>query len=348
MKKKILTIIVLVITLFTVEVNAKQFYGDEKVRITEQQEHSVFAAGLDVNVSSFIDGAAFLAGEEINISSSQDVLFAAGEEININEAYTKDAFLLGSDIEIDNSQIRDLFVFAEDIEINSPISHNAYLAGTKVIINAPIAGNVNITASEIVITSKASIAGTLKYPENAYVRIADGATIAKERPYKINDTTDAVNMKIMVEDFILSYLSITLIGLILIWLFKKQFTALEKEKLTVNNIAKKTGLGLLALITIPVAACIAMVTIIGMPLSIVVLLLYGILIYLSIIPSGYYIAYNLLKDKVKNKYLLLAIGILGIKVFEIIPIIGGFVVFISLCFGLWTMLNIKNKTTKEK
>ena len=83
MKKKILMLVVLIISIFTVQVNAKQFYVKDNIKIDEQQDYSVFAAGTEIDISSFIDGSTFVAGEEINITSSQDIIFAAGEEIKI-------------------------------------------------------------------------------------------------------------------------------------------------------------------------------------------------------------------------------------------------------------------------
>lgn len=349
MKKKFLTIVVLIISLFTLQVDAKQFYANEKVKVSEQQDNSIFAAGVELDISSFIDGAVFAAGEEINISSSQDIMFIAGEEINIEDAYTKDAFLAGTDIEIKNSQIRDLYAAGEEIEINSPISNNAYLAGEKVVINSEIMGNVSIAAAEIIIKDNAKINGTLEYPEDAYVNISKEAVINKTKEYKQTKEAVAVTIATQIEEFIVSYLGVLLTGILLMYLFKKQFDKLEKEELTFKNVMSKAGLGFLVLVASPIAVCLLMCTVIGVPLSFIALALYIILIYTSIIPSGYFFAYKLLKDKVKNEYALLAIGILGIKLLEYVPFIGGFVMLISLCFGLWIPLSInKKKTTKEK
>ena len=89
MKKKILMLLVLIASIFTVQVNAKQFYTSDKIKIEEQQDYSVFAAGKDIDVSSFIDGSTFVAGEDIKIRSSQDIIFAAGKDIKIEECDLK-------------------------------------------------------------------------------------------------------------------------------------------------------------------------------------------------------------------------------------------------------------------
>ena len=126
-------------------------------------------------------------------------------------------------------------------------------------------------------------------------------------------------------------------------IFKKQFEKLKKEDLSFENVAKKVGLGFLLLIVAPIVALILMCSIIGIPLSFILLALYIMLIYISIIPSGYFIAYKLLNKTIKNEYLLLAIGILGIKLLELVPYIGVFAALISLCFGMWIPIAINKK-----
>lgn len=349
MKKKILMLLVLIVSIFTVQVNAKQFYANDKIKINEQQDYSVFAAGQEIDISSFIDGSTFVAGEDITITSSQDIIFAAGEDIKIKDAYAKDVFVAGMELEITNSQIRDLFAFAEDIEINSEISHNAYLGATKVVIDSKIMGNVYIAAEEIIIKDGAEIMGTLEYPETAYIRISDDAIIENTKEFNVNEPDMGTSIQVMITDFINSYLTILVTGIAFIILFRKQFDKLEKEELSFENVAKKVGLGFLLLIAAPIVALILMFSIVGVPLSFMLLALYIMLIYISIIPSGYFIAYKLLHKNIKNDYLLLAIGILGIKLLEFVPVIGFLVALISLCFGMWVPIAInKKKTVKEK
>ena len=349
MKKKILMLLVLIVSIFTVQVNAKQFYANDKIKINEQQDYSVFAAGQEIDISSFIDGSTFVAGEDITITSSQDIIFAAGEDIKIKDAYAKDVFVAGMELEINNSQIRDLFAFAEDIEINSEISHNAYLGATKVVIDSKIMGNVYIAAEEIIIKDGAKIMGTLEYPETAYIRISDDAIIENTKEFNVNEPDMGTSIQVMITDFINSYLTILVTGIAFIILFRKQFDKLEKEELSFENVAKKVGLGFLLLIAAPIVALILMFSIVGVPLSFMLLALYIMLIYISIIPSGYFIAYKLLHKNIKNDYLLLAIGILGIKLLEFVPVIGFLVALISLCFGMWVPIAInKKKTVKEK
>ena len=116
---------------------------------------------------------------------------------------------------------------------------------------------------------------------------------------------------------------------------------------------KVSGIGVATLIAMPMASIIAICTIIGIPISIITLLIYGILIYLSIIPTAYFLGSYLIKTKVENDYLLLGISLLGIMLIEKIPIIGGIVSFISLCMGLgfytiWMIKVVKSEKVRAK
>ena len=345
MKKKLLILLVAIVSCYTLQVNAKQFYASEKVLINEQQEYSVFAAGDEVKTNSFIDGAAFIAGFDVEIASSQDVLFTVGEEIKISGAYTKDAFIVGTELEIENSEIRDLFAFAEEIKIKSPITHNAYLAGTKIVIDSEIMGNLSLAAEKIELTENAKINGTLKYPEYAKITVAETAVVNNTKTYKVEET-NTTNMMTEFESFMMSYISILVVGFIMLPLFKKLFTRIKKEELSVKNIAKKTAIGFAILIVAPIAVIVALISLIGMPLSLILLALYIMAIYTSIIPSGYFLASKMFKDKIKNEYLLLVIGIAAIKLLEYVPVIGGFIALISLCLGISLMLTPGKKTQK--
>ena len=138
----------------------------------------------------------------------------------------------------------------------------------------------------------------------------------------------------MFMDFIVTILSMILIGVILLSINKKMFDDISKLDKNASSIAKKCLLGFAFLILVPIASIILIASTIGIGLGIICILLYGIMIYVSIIPTAYFIGNWIAKDKIDNKYLLLTISLLIIYVLRLIPIIGGIVTFLSLCFGL--------------
>lgn len=344
MKNKILMLFVIFAALFTIQVNAKQIYSSEKIVIDEQKDGSVFAAGEDIKVKSFIDGATFVVGENVEISSSQDSVFAIGEDIKLKNAYTKELFVVAKKIVIEMSEVRNLYVIGDDITVKSPISRNAYIKGNEIIIDTIVNGDLEIEAKKVKITKNAKIRGTLKYLKNTKITIEEDAMVKNKEIYnkssKIKFTKKLIDGLV---EFLISYASILLLGIIVLFLFKKHFAKLAKEELVAKNILKRMSTGLLLLVILPIISAILLVTIIGIPIACILLAVYILGIYLSIIPTAYYFAHKFLKNKVKNEYVILALGIIVIKLLELIPVIGGLIVFMSLCFGFGFIYKIRKK-----
>ena len=316
------------------------FHADNDVSLEKKITSTLFAAGNNVDVSSKVDRASFIAGNNLSISSKQDILFAAGNNINVKNIETKDAFLAASKISIDNSTIRDLYAMAENIRIDSNIERNVYLGGNSITINGTINGDCYIASESIRIGKEAQILGTLKYPENSKISISESAIVNQKEPYK--EKTKNVSIKIDAKDMIISwivsklisFLTILVTGLVVLFLGKKIFKKMDKMKLDASTIIKNGLYGFIVLVGLPIASIMMLITIVGIPLALMAIAIYIMAIYLSIIATSYYLGTNLLKNKIKNKYLLLTVSLLILFVIKYIPIIGGLVSFLSLCIGL--------------
>ena len=350
MKKKILLLLVILLTVITTPVFAKGdngFFTGDRVKVKKNLNTTSFVAGNSVNMTSEVDGLNFVAGNNLTISSKQDYLFAAGNLITIKNATTKDAFIAGSTISIENTTVRDLYVGGSTITIDSNIERNTYIAGDSVVIT----GTIN-AAEKITIEEGTIIEGTLEYPEDAKLKIESGATITKKKTYKnvkIEKSSRLDILKHRVSGRIYSYISLILVAGILFLLNKKLFKGISKIEKRGSEIAKKSLIGFGILIMLPIASIIIMLTIIGLPLSLLALTIYIILIYLSSIATAYYCGNWLFKDKIKNEFLQLIVALAIIYVLEIIPFIGGLISFLSLIFGLgiYACLIVENAKAKK-
>lgn len=352
-KKGLLLILLLTISMMFVPVQAKSlkgFYADEDVTITEDVDSSLFAAGENVDVKSSVNGISFVAGNDVKVSGNHDSIFAAGREINLNEAYTKDAFVAGQNIKIDSSTIRDLFVAGDIIKINSNISGNIYAGGSSVTINSVVDGDVYLATETIKIGENAVINGTLKYPSDARITIEESAQIAKKVTYTSTNTqTKSVSYSTIIMGKISSFLGLLIAGIILLYGYNKLFKEIEKEKFNAETIIKTTCKGFVVLIVLPIAAIIVMCTGIGLSISLIALVAYFILMYLSSIITAYYFGNKYLKNKIDNQFLLLAASLACLFIIKLIPYIGGLVGFISLCFGLGFLFDVvRPHPTKSK
>ena len=356
MKKKIYAILIALIALVSINVYAKTdngFYADETVSVKKDLNTTSFVAGNNVDVSSTVDGLNFVAGNVVNVSSIQDYAFIAGNIVTLTNVTAKDAFVAGSLVKINDSDIRDLYVAGETITIDSNISRNLYAGGENITINSTIDGDVNLSASKITIGDNAVINGRLTYDEDAEINISENAVVESTKTYKSKDVDVEVEVNpvaIVIGELtarLMSFLSMLVISLLIISLNKKVFKEVKKIDKSAENIIKTTLFGFAFLVGLPVAAVMLLITVICLPISIISLLLYGILCYLSLTVTAYFLGTWLLKDKIKNEYLQFTVALLAIYVLKVLPLIGGLVGFISLCLGLGIYTTLFSKYIKS-
>ena len=335
MKKIFYLLLIMVLTVICIPVNAKDnFYAGQDLKLNKEYDSTVFAAGNNVKATGKVDGISFIAGNDVSVENERDYLFVGGNIINVKKVTTKDAFLAGSNINVEESKIRDLYAAGERININSEITGKAYVGGNEVTINSTIKGDANISAEVIILGEKANIEGTLKYPEDAKISKEKDTKIAKEKTYKVKSASTKEKAMEMFIDFLSTVSSMILIGILLLSLNRKVFDKIEKIEKTAVSVFKMTLLGFAVLVLVPILLVILISSTIGIGLGVICLLMYGIMFYLSVLPTAYFLGNWIAQDKMDNKYLLFTISILSIYVLRLIPIIGGLVTIISLCFGL--------------
>ena len=351
MKRKLYLLFVMLLAVTIIPVSAKtdNFIADESVSLNDPIDATSFVAGNNVDISSRIDGASFIAGQNLKIKSKQDILFAAGNTLHVSGVETKDAFLAGSSIELSESNIRDLYAAASSITVNSNINRNAFLGADVVTINSVVNGDLYIAADTIEIKDNAEILGTLKYPKDAKTNISSDAKINDTKTYERDSSSDDDDsVAEAIKSAIYTFLSMLLIGLILLALNKNVFTRISKMKTDGVNVLKNIGIGFCFLVVLPIAAIILMITVIAIPLSIISLIMYGVMIYLTAIPTAYFFGNLLLKDKIENKYLLFTVSLLALYILKTIPVIGGLTTFLTICFGLGIYLALIVEQIKKK
>ena len=366
MKKKICLLLIVILALVCVPTFAEELLDEEliatkdsgkvdngvvvkdEVQLKKTFNTTTFVAGNNVEMYSEVDGLNFVAGNNVKVSSIQDYLFTAGNQVVLEGVSSKDTFVAGNSIEIRSSIVRDLYVAASTIKLESTMTRNVYLGGDKIIVNSYIDGDLKVAADDITIGEETVITGKLLYPKEAKINISDGAQVTTTETYTGDYEEVESTPKDVVTGFIVSYVGLLIVAFILLAVHKKFFAAIKKEEKDPANIIKTMAIGFGVLVVLPIAAIIALITVVGIPLSIISLLLYGICIYLSPIPTAFFVGNWIMKDNKPNEYLLLALSLLALLILKVLPFVGGLVGFVSLIFGLGFFATFVINSTKEK
>lgn len=327
--------------------NKGLFRADNTITVNDNMEGSGFVAGNTVNINNEVDGILFGAGNFVNIASKSDHLFAAGNSVSINGATFNDGFVAGQIIEVkDVNASRDLYIAGQNIKVTGTVGRNLFVAGSDVVIDGVINGNVYIDANNITINSYAKINGNLKYNDDAEMTVSKDAIIGSKTSYKNSSKSYSISGKEAFLSTFVSKLLSTLVGLFNILVVAFLMALLipclfnKLKEITPNRLLPSFAWGLLILVSVPIVALIMMITYIGVSAGFVALAIYGILVYISSIISAYTITSMILKDKVKNTYLVLLIGLSCLYLIKLIPFIGGLVSFAVLCLGLGLLTNL--------
>src|SRR5262249_48444756 len=138
-----------------------------------------------------------------------------------------------------------------------------------------------------------------------------------------------------------------LAGLLLFWIVP----ALSRLRpATVRDLLASAGVGLLALVGLPVVALIAAVTLIGLPLGLIALACWLIAMYFAKIVVAGFLGRSLLEknDTHASTALVLLAGLVPIFIAINLPYVGGLVNFLLIVLGLGMLVLRAFQTTGSR
>ena len=312
----------------------------------------VFAAGRSITINGKVNGGITFGGQTATINGEiTNGLRFGGQSIIVNGRIGRDLVVGCSQLSVSSTgQIDGDLVFgAGTAQVNGSIGDSILGGASDITLANNVGGDVALSVGRLTITSGADIQGDIKYTSPNEANIQSGARISggishliPERPDKTDISTGIMAGIIGAAVWkILSYVMIFIIGLILILIAKKRIALMQ---LAIQKSPWQTlGWGALILIATPIAAIIVMITVIGLPLGIISLALWGIALYLSQIPVALLLGRLITRqnrelDSTGIMIGALALGLLVLFVLRLIPIIGWIVGLLVIVFGLGTLV----------
>ncbi len=253
-----------------------------------------------------IDDTLVVAGESATIDGTVNGdLIALAREVHIRGRVKGDVFSLARDIEIDGAVDGSVISAGQNIDMRGAIARNLYAAGANIGIakessilgNASLfLGNLNIEGAlgkdllafarwdgQVRLRESARIGGNLSVrTDNAQdVRIDSGAVIGGKRNILVPPPAQTPNRYATASFYIWQAIWLAaafITGLLVFWLAP----GLVRVSLdTTRTLLTAGGIGFLAVIAGPIAALLAAVTLVGLPLAFVALAILAVAIYLE-------------------------------------------------------------------
>ena len=128
-----------------------------------------------------------------------------------------------------------------------------------------------------------------------------------------------------------------LLGVLLLAVFPR-FSADVAERVASQPV-KTGGVGFLVLLVVPVALLVLAITIVGLPLSVVGAITFGIAIWISVVYGQFAVgSWVLGLADTENRWLALLVGLLGFAILGAVPVIGGLFELAAFLLGLGALM----------
>lgn len=326
----------------------------EQVQIDGTIEGDAFLAGGLVRVNGNIDGDLFVLGGKVSVNGTVgNSVRIVGGDVVLNGEVGRNALLICASCVVtkEASVSGSLLVAGGNGEVSAPVIGKGFrYFGGRLYLDSPINNEAFVVANQdFILGPRASISGDLKYSGKNQAVISKGATVAGRISYESLDRNESFpgffgargyidlfeKIRPLVDfgGFIVS----VFLGVIFLGLFPKYFekTAVAIEKQAVASF----GWGLLAIVIGPLIMILLAITIIGIPVSLL-LVLVG---YIAFMASQFVMAFVigrkiLLKKAGERRGWAITLGLLIFYLVGLIPIIGRVFYLSLIVLGLGGMI----------
>lgn len=366
-KKIVLSILALGLSVFLMAGTASAaatFKSSESVGVAKNEtvDGSLFIAGSNVTIEGTVNGDVFCAGQTVKITGSVngDVLCAA-QSLDVAAVVTGDIRAAGQTIKIDSQIDRSITIFGQIVSLGETtyIGYDATvfsqtlsqagqigrdLIGSFVNLNVggSITGSAQVEAENITVHEGATV-GTIEYVSAKDATIEQGANVGHAQRTEPSATAatsvEPTNPVIATLSGSLYWLISMLIVGVAIMVIKPSLLPASAQAIT-NKVWPSIGWGALVLFIAPGAALVLLLTVVGIPLSIAVLLGWLLLLIISQpIAAHCFGVWLMQKMKMKvsegwTNFVALLLGLVALGLLMLIPFVGWLVGLVAIIVGV--------------
>ena len=327
------------------------YLASNRIVINGTVNGDVLCVGDEIEINGKINGSIMAIGSTINIDGQvTHAVRVAGDTIHIRGSIGGDLVVAGDEVDLTSvAEIdRDLVFAANIIDINTLIGSSIQGYGSKVNLNDGVIGDVELGVDRLTIANTANIQGNLIYTSKNEANIESGAQIGGTVNHKVPEVKEPIIPKMGVWGKVIAFLMTLITGIVIVLI------APIRAKAVAASIKRKPllslGWGAILLFATPIAAIVTFITVIGVPVGVIGLALYGLAIYLSQIAVGLFIGYLIISSfgKVDSRGVLIGAFILGfslLTLIKLIPFVGFPIWLATVLFGIGAMA-MSQKTIK--
>lgn len=353
------------------------YHGD--VVILEENDvinHNYYAAGNFVEIKGTINGDVFVAGDTVVINSENingDIFAAAsnvdvigkvsgslrlvGEKINVDAQVDGNAMVAGQNFRISEGSVvaGNVTFFGQMLNVSGQVGR---LEGAfaSLLLSGTVDNDVDVYLGEsntnsLNISDEAVVGGTFYYQALNQLEVNSQASIGEVAYNKIIKKDHSSDLqKFNFVAWLWKFFGMLIVGMILLYMwpsiFEKSYSTVYKKPLA------RFFQGFALLVLTPIFCILLAITIIGVPVSIITMILWGLSLYLAGILAAWILG-KFVKEKWLAKYkwsnlLVFAFGLFVYLLITKLPYLGPIFtgIIYLMAWGAIYRLFKKSKQTK--
>lgn len=358
-------------------------YSFQQASAAVYYESSKENGTITIKSGKTVDSSAFLTGGRIVVDGTVDGdLYCAGNNIEVNGTIKGDVICAGSAVKVGGTVEGNIRAAGNIIEVNGNVGGNVTSAGNTVMISeqAQVAGDLIGGASSVDINGKIgrdvltgagdmTIAGTvgrdvetdiqsLTFGDNAKINrnfiykssqeqsIPQGVVAGETSFQRIDSTRESADIT-----NIITFVLILLTGFVLLAVFVTLIMPKYVHGAAVVSnrtllLAFLVGFATLALT--PAVAVMLLFSIVGIPIAIVLMIVWLLLMVLSGVFAAYRLGYAVLGKRATNALLVALVGAVILSILCLMPIVQVIVIPLAIFIGVGLqILHIQHQFSKK-
>lgn len=223
---------------------------------------------------------------------------------------------------------KDVVVISGDVLVRGTVDGDLVVIDGDVTIRGEVTGDVVTIAGTAILGRRAQVGGDLTYADKE-PQVSEGAQVGGEtKKYDTDKLTGPLGIA-AIGFWIAIGLSIFVLGLLLLLLAPRAADAVARTAKA--KWALSIGVGILAVILLPVIAVVALITVFGAPLGVIIGFLLVPLSAIAYATTAFVLGRLIIKDA---RIPAFVVGLIILRLLALIPFAGALIGLLATIFGL--------------
>lgn len=318
-------------------IDSSLYAAGRTVDISAEVQGDLYCAGQNVTVSGKVHGDILCAGQTVQILGEVDGdIRVAGQTVTLQGKVTGSATIAAqSFVQDSKAQIgKDLTLGSSDATLNGFIGRDIVLGGASIHLSGTVGRNITGSVDSFRLENSAIVGGKVDYTSANQLQKSEQAKVAgnitRHEPKDSGHSKRGAVFGFAIGWFLYCLMAMSLITLVLILLLPRLLRVLTDRALA--NPWKPLLVGLTTSIIVPIMLVVLLITVIGIPLAIMLGLVWLLICFTSAPVSGYYVGRQVL-PRDNNEVLTALVGSALLLVLYFIPFIGFFIFLLAFWLG---------------